>query len=613
MFKLKGGNIFVWIILGLLIVGLMGFSSGGFGNNIRTIGSVGSKDITVERYARDLQNEIRALSAQTGQPIPFATAQAIGIDRTVLGRLVTSRALDAETERLGMSVGDAEVRSRVLDVPAFRGLDGNFDREAYDETLRRSGLSIKAFEAQIREDATRTLLQGAVGAGFATVPTYENTLFNYLGARRNFIWAPLDASLLAQPVGTPSEADLTEYHTANPEAFTTPEIKKLTIAVLVPEDLLDQIDVADEDLAELYQDRIDEFVQPERRLVERLVLNDEATAQAAKDRLDAGELTFEALVTERGLDLADIDMGDMTQADLGAAGDAIFALEDPGVVGPLPSDLGPALYRMNAVLLAQNVTLEDARTDLTREIAGDMARRQINNLSREVDDLLAGGATLEEVTDETDMTLQQMDWHADFEAPLASYAAFRQAALAATTDDFPELIELDDGGIFALRLDDVVPPALEPLDDVRDAVSAAWQDSETLARIADVAEGLIAPLENGVDMASLGLTATIEQDMTRDDVIPGTPINLMSEVFEMEQNEARIVTENDQLVLVHILDILPPDETNNEILALRNAIVGGASQDLAQDILQAFSNGIQTREDIRINQTALDAVHLNFQ
>ena len=88
----------VWILMGLLILGLGGFGAVNLSGNLRSIGTVGDKSISVDAYARQLQNEIRAIERQSGQPLPFARAQEIGLDRAVLpardagaGRLQTSR------------------------------------------------------------------------------------------------------------------------------------------------------------------------------------------------------------------------------------------------------------------------------------------------------------------------------------------------------------------------------------------------------------------------------------------------------------------------------------------------------------------------------------------
>lgn len=56
--KNKGTNIVVWVILVLLIVGLAGFGATNFGGTVNSIGKVGDREIGVQRYARDLQNQI---------------------------------------------------------------------------------------------------------------------------------------------------------------------------------------------------------------------------------------------------------------------------------------------------------------------------------------------------------------------------------------------------------------------------------------------------------------------------------------------------------------------------------------------------------------------------
>ena len=155
--------------------------------------------------------------------------------------------------------------------------------------------------------------------------------------------------------------------------------------------------VDEAELKKTYQDKINDYVVPEKRLVERLAFATDADAAAAKARLDAGE-TFEALVAERQLTLEDVDMGDVSKSDLGAAGDAVFALTEPGVVGPLPSDIGPALFRMNAILAAQETPFESVRDDLAVEVQLAAARAAITAKVEAVDDLLAGGATLEAVS-----------------------------------------------------------------------------------------------------------------------------------------------------------------------------------------------------------------------
>jgi len=394
MAQKKGNRYFVWIIMILLFVGLLGFGTGGFGGSAQTIGTVGKKEISVAQYQRGLNEQLRAFSAQIGTPVSFAQAQQLGIDQAVLGQIVTERALDNEATNLGISVGDELVRGEVLRVPAFRDLSGDFDREAYRATLQQSGMNERDFEMSIREEISRTLLQGAVVGGIPGPVAYADTIVTFVSETRDITWSAVTADNLTAPLAGPTDADLQAFYDANPDQFTAPEQREVTYAWLTPDMIQDQLTIDEDALRALYDERINEFVRAERRLVERLVYLDQDAADDAAARFAAGEVDFDDLVAERGLTLADVDMGDVLPSDLGDAADAIFAADAGAVLGPLPSSLGPAMYRMNAVLAADEVTFEDAADDLRAELSAARARRVIDDSSEGINDLMAGGATL---------------------------------------------------------------------------------------------------------------------------------------------------------------------------------------------------------------------------
>jgi peptidyl-prolyl cis-trans isomerase D len=603
----------VWIVIGLLAFSMIGFGAAGLSGNLRSIGSVGDKEITVNQYAGALQNQLRQLSQQTGQPITFAQAQAFGIDQAVLGQLIAQRALDHETAELGISIGDERVREQVLSVPAFQGLDGTFDREAYRFALQQNGQSERDFEIQIREDAARTLVQGAIAGGVQVSDTYTDTLVTFLTQRRNFTWARLDQNSLETPIGDPTEADLQTYYDENIADFTLPERKAITYAQLTPDMILDTVEIDETALRALYDERIDQFIQAERRLVERLVFGTNEEAEAAKASIETGELTFDQVVQDRGLSLNDIDLGDVTEAELGAAGPAVFNVEGTAVVGPFPTDLGPALFRMNAILQAQETSFEDAQAELREELANDRARRVIQSEVSNIDDLLAGGATLEEVVGETDMELGTLEWSADVANGIAGYTAFRDAAAGVTADDFPEIAELEDGGIFALRLDSTLPPAPQPLADVRQAVEDGWRRGQTEAQLQNLAEAALPALETGGSFISQGLTGQFESDITRRDFIDGTPPGFVEAVFGLEAGEVTIVQDFGTILLVRLNEIVAPDTEAPDYQAIRDAIVAQTENSIAQDLLSAYTTDVQSRAGLELDQSAINAIHAQFQ
>lgn len=610
--KRRGASVFIWVLLAMLIAGLGGFGLTNFGTGVTTIGQVGTRDIDVKDYARSMQQELRSLSAQVGKPVSFAEAQALGVDQQILQSVIARTALDGEAERIGVSAGDAVVATEVSGMQAFQGTAGAFDRETYRLALQQNDLTEGEFEAGLRADVARSILQGAVARGFVAPPALTDTLLAYAGEQRSYALLELGAGDLESPLPAPTDADLEAYHTANIAAFTRPEAKKITYVSLLPDALSDSMAVDEAALKALYQSRIDEFVLPEKRLVERLVFGSDAEAAAAKARLDAGE-AFEALVAERDLTLEDIDLGDVSKADLGAAGEAVFALDAPGVVGPFASDLGPALFRMNAVLAAQETSFEDARATLSVELQTDAARRVIADKVDLIDDALAGGATLEDVAREQGMQIATFDYApgASDNDPIAGYPDFREAAEALAEGDFPEAVLLDDGGVIALRLDAIVPPAPVPLTQIRDQVAEAWSADALAKALSERAIAVKAAVEGGAALGSQGIVS-VTPAITRQGFVEGSPPALIEAVFAMAPDELRVIEAPGFTGVVQLTGIIPADPANPEILAAGEALGQQMEQAIAQDAFALFSSGLTGAAGISLDQAAINAVHAQF-
>ena len=602
---------FVWIIIGLAMLGLGGFGASNMSGTIRTIGTVGDKHIDVGEYARQLGQEIRAVEAQSGESLPFARVQEIGLDQAVLARIVSARALDHEATQLGLSIGDAALRDQIVDIPAFQGVDGSFDREGYTFALERSGTSEADFETRLREETARTLLQGAMVGGVVMPDTYVSTLLNYIGETRNFTWARLASADLDTPLPTASDEVLLGYFNENIDQFMLSETKRITYAHLSPDALIQSIEVPEEDLRAEFEARANEYNRPERRLVERLVYLDEESANQAAAALEVSGTTFEALVEERGLALADVDLGDIDRLSLDGAGEAVFAANVGDVVGPLASDLGPALFRINGVLPAQITTFEDAKPQLQEILAADRARRLVSIQAQDYDDLLAGGATLEELADETDLVLGTIDWSDGNGEGLGAYVGFAEAARALTAEDFPKIENLEDGGVFAIRLEEELPVRPSEFADSREQVVASWENNQLETRLNAQAATLVPQLQSGTDFVGLGLAPTEEINETRTGFVTGTPPSFMQGVFKMAVGDVIVVDSFGTVLLVR-LDAINSADTNENVEALRDQLQTQVSQALARDIYNIYSRDAVMRAGQKIDPRSLAAVHVNF-
>lgn len=614
LLRAKHSRMLVWALLILLVIGLAGFgitTSGALRSS--EIARVGDTEISETEYTRAMQQEMRALTQRLGRGLTMAEARQYGVDNMVLSRLVNDAALDEEAARLGISVGDETVAQQVMDVQAFQGPDGRFNRDIYTNTLGNVGLRPAEFEEEIRGEVSRDMIASAVQSAVAAPIATAKTMLDYVGEQRLFSWLRLGPEALTEALPEPDDAAIQAEYDAHPDAYTVPETRRLTYAAISPEELAASLEVPEEDLRALYEEEAERFNTPETRLLERIGFGTEEEAAAARARLDAGEVSFDALAAERGLSAQDIDLGAVPASRLSPeAREATFGLSEPGLAGPVPTPLGPSIYRVNAILSGNTVPFEEAREELRTERALKLATDEIANESGDLEDLIAGGATLEELAEETSLELGKIDITATSTEGPAADQAFRDAALQAETGIETDLVELGSGGVASIRVDSVEPPRLQPLDEVRDQVVAAWRAAETTRRLEALAEGYAEEVRGGLALDALAerLGATLESGgpVARSAPLPGAGPAFLATGFAEEENAVFVAPEGEGVLLGSVTEVVPFDfasEANSDIVANAENQLRGQ---VADDVLTIYTNAVRDAAGVSVSPAQIDAV-----
>ena len=607
--KRRGGSVMAWILMAMLIGGLGGFGVTNFGGGASSIGAVGAQKISAEDYARALRTQMSAMSQQMGQPLTFQMAQAFGLDKQVLQSVIDNAALDNEAARIGLSVGDKSILVKLNEINAFKGVYGKIDPVIYDQVLKQNNLTKAAFEAGIRADTARQLLQTSVGSGLTTPATLIDTVAAWAGEQRGFSLMVLREKSLPTPLAEPDAAALQAYYTTHIADYTRPEAKRISYAALLPDDIAADMPVDDAKLQQIYQSRLPEFVIPEKRLVERLGFATEADAAAAKARIDAGT-SFETLVQERKLTLADVDLGDVSQSQLGDAGAAVFAMTEPGVVGPLNSTVGPALFRMNAILAKQETTFEQAKPDLAKELQTEAAVKAIADKVNAIDDALAGGASLADLAKEQGLSLSSTDYAAGAEDndPITADKAFIDAAAKLAEGDYPQAILLSSGGVIALQLDSILPPAPRAFDSVKDQVNTAARAEALAAALSAEADRIKTAVEAGSSLGSFGIVSR-SAAVDRQTRLPQTPNAVVAAAFEMQPNDLRVIQDQAYIAVLQLNSITAAPSDSEALAAIRAAIDSNGARSISDDVLQLYTRALTAEAGISLDQSMINAVN----
>jgi peptidyl-prolyl cis-trans isomerase D len=98
-------------------------------------------------------------------------------------------------------------------------------------------------------------------------------------------------------------------------------------------------------------------------------------------------------------------------------------------------------------------------------------------------------------------------------------------------------------------------------------------------------------------------------DFARGGFIDGAPPEVAQKVFVMEPGKTDVVEAAGQVYLVGLRQVNAADSASPEVEQFRKQVDEQLSQALAQDIFQLFTQTIETRAGIQLDQAAIAAVN----
>ena len=323
-----------------------------------------------------------------------------------------------------------------------------------------------------------------------------------------------------------------------------------------------------------------------------------------------------------GMGADEVSLGAITRGDLiGEIGDVVFRLGQGEISPPLESPFGWHIFRVTAIDQERIPPLGEVRAEIERELALRGVADVLFQLGNSLDDMLAGGATLEEAGNALKLNISRVAAvDADGKTPAGSDAdipdipELLSAAFTTPAGETTLLGDSSDGGYFIARVDRVTPSALKPLEQVRDAVASAWRGAERDKATAARAAAAVERVNDGESIAAvaadLGFDVTTTGPLRRDGdgAEPVFPRRLVTALFEFDVGGAGTAPAGDGSghVVGLLADIVEADPGDDEsgVAALGEAL----KAEIVRDLTAQYIASLQERFPVSVNQRAIDGL-----
>jgi peptidyl-prolyl cis-trans isomerase D len=497
------------ILAGFAMSDIQQFGSGGLGLSMgaNTLAEVGSEKIEEREVAAAMQRRLETLR----QTKPDATyADLVGEFDGILESVINQRVLISFAEKSNFVISKRLVDAELTQLPGTQGLNGKFSDASYRAFLAQRRMT----DAEVRDLMKGGLVQrllltpvaGSARASVGMATPYANSLLEAREGEGAVL--PLEAFTAGLK---PTDADLQRFFTAQGGRYTVPEQRTLRIARVDPAAVA-SVTPSDAEIAKYYKDNAAQYAVSDTRDISQVVVQDKAVADGIAKRARAGGTLAAAAAAAKGAAVTTLK-AQSRAAYADVAGDPaagqVFGAADGAIVGPVKTDFGWAVVRVDSVTKKGGKTLEQARGEISAKLLADKRRQALEDIADAVQSAIDDGATFEEAVAAGKLTasttplitragtsLVQPGYRVDqADAPIL------KSGFDIPAGDPPELVALADNAYALVAPGEIVAAAPPPLAKIRDRVAADWVKAEALKRAKAAAEAAAAKASKGMSLS----------------------------------------------------------------------------------------------------------------
>jgi peptidyl-prolyl cis-trans isomerase D len=400
---LQGQKWFAWVVLGL--IGLTFVFWGGTGAldftgmTSNNAAKVDGAEIPASEATKAWSETQMRWSQQFGTEIP--EEQRARIQDNILENLVLQKLLQVRLEESWFRVSDGRVMGEMQNVPAFKGSDGKFDASIARQILQANGITEQEYFNDTRSQILLNQLQQGIGASSFLTSSEAQRLFNLENEEREVTWVLFKPEQFAATDAV-DDAAIKAYYDKNGDRFMTNESVSLEYAELRLEQIASQVQPTEADLRKLYDDSRGNYVLEERRRARHILIpvngdDDAAALKQAESVLAearAGK-DFAELAKKYSTDSTAADGGELgfiQQKDFpGPFGDTLFGMKVGDIAGPVKSQFGYHLIKLEEIQAGEAKPFESVRAELDSQYRQDQSAELFGQRQEDISSLLDKG------------------------------------------------------------------------------------------------------------------------------------------------------------------------------------------------------------------------------
>ena len=544
--------------IALIILLVFAFSIWGVGDifrgyNANVLAKIGNRELNAQNYLFNFNREVNRISNQLERI--FTTEEAInsGLHYQILDRSLVELSANAASDEIGLIASDDAIKKRILSTNAFKNAFNQFDRNIFEQIIRQNGLNEDSFLVLERDSHVLSQLSKSIFKDITPPSVLNDLLFKYQFERRNVDYIIISPDEISQEDQV-DKSEIERFYNENINLYKTEETRDFSVISLNISNLSKLENVSDEEINIFYEDNKYNYYEPEKRSYYLIpYISDESAIKALENYSSNGDI--EKILVDRNLNVNDVDQGLIT-FDEGISeivSQAAFNASLNKLSGPTESPFGPSLIYVNEIIPEKEIKIEDIKNQIIIDIQKDKAKDKVYSLYGEIEDLRAGGKTLEEIAEEKSLSIESFkninDVGQRINGSIIKYPSLEELINLIFLNDVDEDLEPyedSEGNLNFFRIDNINYSQQIPLNEAMDNIKVAILENKSIENVKNKSKEIFDKLKeynNNLDFISDENNLAI----AKSGILSRTSSNeiftskALSEIFKTEKGSSFIV------------------------------------------------------------------------
>jgi peptidyl-prolyl cis-trans isomerase D len=272
------------VVVSFILLYIPSFIGGGNGaaGNSSVVADVEGREITAQQFRRVYEQQMQMYRQQYGANMDERLLKQLGIDQRIVQQLIQEEASLAEAERLGITASDAEVRERILAIPAFQE-NGQFIGDTrYRQLLQMQNPPMRPsdFEDEMRRQIVTEKLQAALTDWITVSDADVSQEFKRRNEKVKLAVVNVSADKFREGL-TATDAEISKFFEDHKEQFRIPEKRKVRYLTIDQDAMRQKVTVTGQQIERSYNDNIQQYSTPEQVRASHILLKTDGKDDAA--------------------------------------------------------------------------------------------------------------------------------------------------------------------------------------------------------------------------------------------------------------------------------------------------------------------------------------------